>query len=72
MFSPLELVTTRSKPSRRVGWVELVKIQPSMTTSCQLPRVLLGSTDVPAGKETRAMPCGSLRSRVALEISLTS
>ena len=72
MFSPLGAVTTRSKPSRLVFSVERLKIHPSTTTSCQSPRVLFGSTDVPAGRETSAIPSGSFRSRVAVEISLTS
>jgi hypothetical protein len=71
MFSPPGVVTTRSKPSRVVGSVDLVKIQPSMTTSRHRPRVRLGSTGVPAGRETRGIPCGSFRSLVATEISGT-
>jgi hypothetical protein len=71
MFSPPGVVTTRSKPSRVVGSVDLVKIQPSITTSRHSPRLRLGSTGVPAGRDTSAIPCGSFRSLVATEISGT-
>ena len=71
MFSPPGVVTTRSNPSRVVGSVDFVNIQPSMTTSRHSPRLRLASTGVPAGSETRGMPCGSFRSRVATEISGT-
>jgi hypothetical protein len=56
MFSPFDAVTTRSKPSRLVFLVERLKIQPSITTSRQAPRVRRGSTDVPAGSETSGIP----------------
>jgi hypothetical protein len=56
MFSPPGAVTTRSNPSRLVFSVDRLKIQPSITTSRQAPRVRFGSTGVPAGNETSAIP----------------